>query len=142
MRIEPYLFFNGRCDEALQFYTQALGAKVTLLMRFKDAPEQEGMPQVDPDKVMHANLQIGGSQVMASDGMCSGTQAFNGFNLSISTHSLEQAEQVFAALAEGGQVGMPLQKTFWASAFGMLTDRFGVGWMVNCEAADPGTSLP
>lgn len=141
MRIEPYLFFNGRCDEALQFYTQALDAKVILLMRFKDAPEQGGGPQMDPEKVMHACVQIGGSQVMASDG-CAGVQTFNGFSLSISTNSLEQAERVFAALAEGGQVSMPMQKTFWASAFGMLTDRFGVGWMVNCEAADPGTTLP
>ncbi|MGH8354319.1 MAG: VOC family protein [Pseudomonas sp.] len=133
MRIEPYLFFNGRCEEALAFYQTALGANVDFMMRFKDAPEDErGAPEWQ-DKVMHACLRLGDSQLMASDGMGPQVTPFSGFSLSIGADSVEQAERLFAALAEGGQVSMPLQQTFWAQAFGMLTDRFGVAWMINSE---------
>jgi len=133
MMIEPYLFFEGNCEEALAFYHQALGAEVTMMMRYKDSPEPHppGMlPAGCEDKIMHANLRIGESVVMASDGMCSGVAAFQGFSLSISASSEAEAKTIFAALAEGGEVRMPLGKTFFSPCFGMLKDRFGVGWMV------------
>ncbi len=131
--IEPYLFFEGRCEEALAFYRQALDAEVTMLMRYKDSPEPHppGMlPAGSEDKIMHANVRIGESVVMVSDGMCSGQAAFQGFSLSISAASEAEAKTLFAALAEGGEVRMPLGKTFFSPCFGMLKDRFGLGWMV------------
>jgi PhnB protein len=134
MQVEPYLFFNGRCEEALEFYRSALGAKVTALMRYKDSPDpiEPGMiPPGSENKVMHANLSIGEAQIMASDGNCSGQPAFQGFSLTITVADAAEADRVFAALAEGGQVQMPLTRTFWSPRFGMLADRFGVGWMVN-----------
>lgn len=132
MQVEPYLVFNGRSEEALQFYCQALGARIEFLMRFKEAPSQEGCEGVNPEGVMHSNLRIGDSQIMASDGMSTDKAAFQGISLALAVESPEQAERFFGALAEGGQVSMPLQKTFWAKSFGMLVDRFGVSWMINC----------
>ena len=132
MKVEPYLFFSGCCEEALNFYVRALGAEVTVLMRCKEAPEPMPVPPDWGDKVMHASLRIGDSTLMASDG-CPGGAPFGGFSLSLAAPTPEQAEAWFAALGEGGKVDMPLQQTFWARAFGMLTDRFGVSWMVNCE---------
>lgn len=137
MKIEPYLFFDGRCDEAIEFYQKAAGAQVEMLMRFKDAPVKMPEGSVPPggeNKVMHASLMLGGSRVMASDGHCSGKPAFQGFSLSISVASEAEADRVFAALADGGQVTMPLGKTFWSPRFGMLADKFGVGWMIGVEA--------
>ncbi len=134
MTLEPYLFFNGRCEEAIAFYRRALGAEVQMLMRFRDSPEPSPPGMVPPgsqDKVMHASLAIGDTVLMLSDGNCSGQPAFQGFSLSIAAADAAQAERLFNALAEGGAVQMPLGKTFWSPAFGMLTDRFGVGWMVN-----------
>ena len=139
--IQPYLFFDGKCEEALNFYTKALGAKVEMLMRFKDAPPGEGCPggtTPPADKVMHASFRIGDSVLMASDGMCEGKMAFQGFALSISLPSEEEAKKVFAALADGGQVQMPLGKTFYSPCFGMVADRFGMGWMVIVPAPMPG----
>lgn len=133
MKVEPYLFFGGRCEEALGFYVRALGAEVTVLMRCKEAPEPMGLPPGWEDKVMHANLRIGDSTLMASDGMGAPATPFSGFALALAAPSVEQAEAWFAALAEGGTVDMPLQQTFWARTFGMLTDRFGVSWMLSCE---------
>jgi len=133
MQIQPYLFFDGRCEEAIEFYRQALGAEVTMLMRFKDSPEppQAGMtPPGSDEKVMHASLRIGDATVMASDGRCLGQPNFQGFALSITASDDAQAERLFAALGEGGQVQMPMSKTFFSSRFGMVADRFGVGWMV------------
>lgn len=133
MQIQPYLFFDGRCEEAIEFYRQALGAEVTMLMRFKDSPEppQPGMmPPGSDEKVMHASLRIGDATVMASDGRCLGQPNFQGFALSITAPDDAQAERLFAALGEGGQVQMPMSKTFFSSRFGMVADRFGVGWMV------------
>lgn len=133
MHIEPYLFFNGRCEEAIDFYKKALGAEVIMLMRFKESPEppQPGMvPPGSEDKIMHASLRIGDNTVMASDGRCSGQTDFQGFCLSLTVENEAEADRKFAALAEGGQVQMPLGKTFWSPRFGMLADRFGVGWMV------------
>ena len=133
MQIQPYLFFDGRCEEAIEFYRQALGAEVTMLMRVKDSPEppQPGMmPPGSDEKVMHASLRIGDATVMASDGRCLGQANFQGFALSITAPDDAQAERLFAALGEGGQVQMPMSKTFFSSRFGMVADRFGVGWMV------------
>ena len=130
--IQPYLFFGGRCEEAIEFYQKALGAEVRMMMRFKDAPEkQPDMPECFEEKVMHASLQIGDTILMASDGRCEGAQTFEGFSISITVSDETEAERIFAALAEGGLVTMPLEKTFWAPKFGMLQDRFGVGWMVS-----------
>jgi len=136
MSIEPYLFFNGRCEEAIDFYKKALGAEVAMLMRFKDMPEphQPGMiPPGAENKIMHAKLTIGGAVVMASDGRCTGKTDFQGSALSIEPASTAEAEKKFKALADGGQVQMPLAKTFWAKLFGMVADRFGVLWMIAVE---------
>jgi PhnB protein len=133
MKIDPYLFFDGRCEEAIEFYQQALGAKVEFLMRNSESPEPppEGtLPPGSEDKIMHASLHIGGALVMMSDGLCGGDAGFNGFSLSLDCPDADAAREAFAALAEGGQVSMPLGKTFWAPLFGMVTDRFGVSWMV------------
>jgi PhnB protein len=131
--VQPYLFFGGRCEEAIEFYRKALGAEVVRLARFKEAPEpQPGLPECFEEKVMHATLRIGETMVMASDGRCEGEPNFEGFSLSITVPDEPEAERVFAALSEdGGLVTMPLEKTFWAPKFGMLQDRFGVGWMVS-----------
>jgi PhnB protein len=136
MHIEPYLFFDGRCEEAIEFYRQSVGAEVTMLMRFKDSPEpvdQKMCPGASPDKVMHASLKIGESTLMCSDGQCQGKPSFQGFSLSIIAKDAAEAERLFSALGKGGQVQMPLAKTFWSPAFGMLADRFGVSWMVVAE---------
>ena len=133
MHIEPYLFFEGRCAEAVEFYREALGAEVTMLMRYKDSPEPAPPGKLPPgseDKVMHASLRIGDTTVMASDGLCQGPPRFQGFSLSITVPDETRADKIFAALADRGQVQMPLGKTFWSPRFGMLTDRFGVGWMI------------
>src|SRR5438067_10105898 len=131
--VQPYLFFGGRCEEALEFYRNALGAEVEMLSRFKDAP-QPGMAQPGmEDKVMHASFRIGETILMASDGRCEGKTSFEGFSLSIVVPDEKKAESVFNALADGGKVTMPLEKTFWAPKFGMLEDRFGVRWMVSVQ---------
>jgi PhnB protein len=133
MKIDPYLFFDGRCEEAIEFYKKALGAKVEFLMRYAESPEPppDGMlPPGSEQKIMHASLHIGGALVMMSDGMCSGESSFKGFSLSLDCPDADTAREAFAALTDGGQVTMPLGKTFWAPLFGMVTDRFGVGWMV------------
>jgi len=130
--VQPYLSFGGRCEEALEFYGRAVGAEVQMLMRFKENPEpQPETPECFEEKVMHARFRIGASTLMASDGMCDGKANFEGFSLSITVPDEAEAERVFAALAEGGLVTMPLEKTFWASKFGMLQDQFGLGWMVS-----------
>jgi len=134
MRVETYLFFNGRCEEAIEFYKKILGAEVTMLVRFKDSPEppQPGMvPPGSENKIMHASFCIGDTTLMASDGHCTGQTNFQGFSESLTVANEAEADGKFAALAEGGQVQMPLTKTFWSPRFGMVTDRFGVGWMVS-----------
>jgi PhnB protein len=126
--IQPYLFFDGRCDEALEFYRKTLGAEVGMLMRFKDSPEPCG--DAAPDKVMHASFRVGQTTILASDGRCSGKPTFEGFALSLTVPNAGEAESLFNALADGGQVQMPLTKTFFSPRFGMVADRFGVSWMV------------
>jgi PhnB protein len=130
MQVQPYLFFDGRCDEALEFYKKAVGADVTMLMRFRDAPDQSMVAPGSKDKVMHAQLKIGDAAVLASDGRCLGKPNFQGFSLAVSAKSEAEAEKIFTALADGGQVTMPMVKTFFSPRFGMLSDKFGVGWMV------------
>ena len=133
MSIEPYLFFEGRCEEAIAFYRHALGAEVTMLMRNSESPEPPppGMlPAGSENKIIHAALNIGGAVLMASDGMCSGKPQFNGVNLSLSVANEADAKAKFTALADKGQVGMPLGKTFFSPCFGMVTDQFGVSWMI------------
>lgn len=132
MNIQPYLFFEGRAEEAIAFYRSALGAEVIMLVRYKDSPEPPGMPLPagSEEKVMHASLQIGGAIVMLSDGMCSGKQNFSGFSLSIDATDEAEAKRVFGGLSDGGQVQMPLGPTFFASTFGMVQDKFGLAWMV------------
>lgn len=133
MQIEPYLFFEGRCEEAVEFYRRALGAEIGALMRYKESPEphQPGtLPPGSENKVMHALIKIGDTKVMVSDGRCSGKPAFQGFALTITAPDVAQADRMFAALADGGQVQMALAKTFFAPRFGMVSDRFGVLWMI------------
>jgi PhnB protein len=130
MQVQPYLFFDGRCEEAIAFYQRALGAEVTMLMRFKESPDQSMVMPGTGDKVMHAALRIGEATVLASDGRCTGKPNFSGFGLSLTVADDAAADRLFAALGDGGQVQMPLAKTFFSSRFGMVADRFGVGWMV------------
>lgn len=133
MQLQPYLFFDGRCEEALEFYKKALSAEVTMLMRIKESPEPQPAGVVPPGcghKVLHSNVRIGDVEFMASDGHCKGNPKFQGFSLSLILPDQAQADRAFAALAEHGKVDMPLAKTFWSPRFGMLTDRFGVQWMI------------
>ena len=130
MQIQPYLFFDGRCDEAIEFYSNELGAEVTACLRFKDNPEPAMNPPGAGEKVMHASLRIGDTTVLASDGNCLGKPNFQGFALSLTAPNDAEAGRLFTALADGGQVQVPLAKTFFSSRFGMVADRFGVPWMV------------
>lgn len=130
MSIEPYLFFNGRCEEALRFYKKALGAKVGMIMRYKDSPEQAGVTPALAELVMHSAFTIDGASVMASDGHGKGKLEFKGISLSLSCADARAAGRRFKALAEGGNVIQPLEETFFAKRFGMVSDRFGVTWML------------
>jgi PhnB protein len=131
MLVQPYLSFEGRAEEAIEFYKKAVGAKVDFLMRNKESPEQPpGMPPNSGDKIMHSSMTIGDSVVMATDGMMSGKPSFNGISLTITADSDADAKKYFGNLSQGGEVTMPLNKTFFASSFGMLKDKFGVHWMV------------
>ena len=134
--IQPYLMFGGRCEEALEFYRTALGAQIDMLMRFSESPDPTPPGMLPPgfeNKVMHASFRIGDNILMASDG-CEEGQQFKGFSLSISVVTEAEADRFFTALSDGGQIQMPLAKTFWSPRFGMLTDRFGISWMVNVVA--------
>jgi PhnB protein len=130
MQVEPYLFFDGKCDEALEFYKKAVGAKQTMLMRFKDAPDKSMLTPGTENKVMHAQVEIGDAKVLMSDGRCQGKTNFQGFGLAISAKTEAEADTMFAALGDGGQVMAPMSKTFFSPRFGMVTDKFGVLWMV------------
>lgn len=142
MQVQPYLFFEGRCEEAIELYKSALGAEVVQLMRYKDSPEPSdpekcqdmNMPPGSEDKVMHSSFRIGDTVVMASDGMCSGNPSFQGISLSLTVPDVATAERFFAALGDGGQVQMPLTPTFFSPGFGMVADRFGVSWMIMATA--------
>ncbi len=132
--VQPYLFFNGSCEQAVEFYRKSIGAEVEMMMRYKESPEPPPPGMVPPgfeNKIMHTSFRVGETTLMASDG-CSAEKAnFQGFSLSLSLANEAEADRVFAALADGGQVRMPLTKTFWSPRFGMVEDRFGVGWMIS-----------
>ena len=130
MQVQPYVFFEGRCEEAIAFYRGALGAEVTMLMRFKESPDPGMVAPGTEDKVMHASFRIGDTTVLASDGRCQGAPSFQGFALSLTVPNEAEAERLFGALGDGGQVQMPMTKTFFSPRFGMVGDRFGVSWMV------------
>jgi len=138
MQVQPYLFFEGRCEEAADYYRRTLGAEVTMLMRFKEAPPQPSgdcaVPPEAAEKVMHMSLRIGETTILASDGRCQGKPSFQGFALSLTVANAAEAERLFNALGDGGQVQMPLGKTFFSPSFGMVADRFGVSWMVYVAA--------
>ncbi|MGH7951365.1 MAG: VOC family protein [Limisphaerales bacterium] len=130
--VQPYVFFDGKCEEAIEFYKKALGAEVVMLMRFKDSPEPPppGCAPADSNKVMHVQFQIGETVIMGSDGRATGNPKFEGFALSLTVKTEAEADKAFNALASGGKVEMPLAKTFFSARFGMVVDKFGVFWMV------------
>jgi PhnB protein len=133
MQIEPYLFFDGRCEEAIEFYRRVAGAQVEMMMRYGQSPEKTDPSMLPPgseNKIMHASLRIGNSRVLASDGHCANQAKFQGFALALTVADESAAEKSFAALSEGGKVQMPLTKTFFSPKFGMLLDRFGMSWMI------------
>lgn len=137
MLVQPYLSFDGRCEEALDFYRATLGAEIVVLMRFSDSPVPPPPGMVPPgteNKIMHATFRIGESTLLASDGECTGKPVFQGISLAIETPNIAEAERVFAALSDGGRVNMPLAETFFSSRFGMVADRFGVPWMITVAA--------
>ena len=137
MHVAPYLNFQGRCQEALDFYRETVGAEVTMLMHFKDAPEPPPPGALPPgygEKVMHSNVVIGNTRFMATDGGCSAAEGFRGFSMALSVRDDAEAKRCFDALGQGGKVQMPLAKTFFSSSFGLLEDKFGVSWMVVVEA--------
>ena len=130
MQVQPYLFFDGRCGEALAFYRRALGAEIIMQMPYSDNPSPEMNPPGSADNIMHAALRVGDTVVLASDGRCQGKPHFDGFALSLTVADEAEADRVFNALADGGEVRMPPGKTFFSPRFGMVADRFGVAWMV------------
>jgi PhnB protein len=137
MLMQPYVFFDGRCEEAIDFYKNAIGAKTEMLMRWKDCPDKSAVTPQNADKVMHACLQVGDMKLLASDGRCEGKPDFKGFALTLSAKTEAEVDKLFGALSNGGQVQMPLTKTFFSPKFGMCADKFGVGWMVMVESAPP-----
>jgi PhnB protein len=139
MVVQPYLYFHGRCEEALAFYEQALGAQVTFKMRHSEAPAEYAAQGEAGQRIMHASFKVGQTTLMATDGMPGDNTppVYAGFSISISLDSMDKGEKIFDALAQGGEVRMPWQSTFWAKGFGMVTDKFGVPWMVNVENKEP-----
>lgn len=136
MNIQPYLFFSGRCEEAIEFYRTAIGAEVEMVMRFNESPEPLPPGVLQPGfetKVMHASFRVGDAMILCSDG-CDDKTTFSGFSLALLVPTIGDADRVFATLADSGSVTMPLTKTFWSPKYGMLTDKFGVGWMVMVPA--------
>src|SRR5215472_3532533 len=132
--VQPYLFFNGNCEEAVEFYRKALGAEIQMTMRYKESPEPPPPGRVPPgyeNKIMHTSFRVGQTTIMASDGCSEEKSKFEGFSLALSVATEAEADRAFAALSAGGKVEMPLTKTFWSPRFGMLEDRFGIGWMVS-----------
>jgi PhnB protein len=134
MALQPYLSFDGKCEEALAFYREALGAEVAMMLRWKDSPDPAMGQPGNEDKIMHAAFRVGDAPIFASDGRCQGQPHFAGFALALTARDEAEAQRLFGALAAGGQVQMPLAKTFFSPSFGMVADRFGVPWMVYVEA--------
>ena len=138
MQVQPYLNFNGRTEEAIDFYCQAIGAEKLFMMRFRESPDKSMIQPGTEDKVMHATFRVGSTDLMASDGACDESKAsnFEGISLSLRVTTAEKADELFAALSEGGKVQMPLTETFFAPRFGMVADRFGVSWLIVLQAED------
>ena len=136
MQVNPYLDFNGRCEEAVEYYRRALGAEVMPgIHRFKDSPDQQMVKPATENKVMHMSFRLGDLTILCSDGECGGQPSLQGFSLAVNLRDENEAKRIFNALSDGGQIKMPLTKTFFSPAFGMLTDRFGVGWMIHVAPA-------
>jgi PhnB protein len=144
MQVQTYLIFNGRCEEAIEFYKKTLGAKVEMMMRFSEHPQPQqsasdasgcGGMMTDPNKIMHSCIRIGDTAIMASDGMMDGPVEFKGFSLTLNAKDKAEAARLFAALSDGGQVHQPIIETFFSPAFGIVADKFGMGWMVVVEQA-------
>jgi PhnB protein len=138
--VQPYLFFNGRCQEAVEFYRKALGAEVEMSMRYKESPEPPKPGMIPPgfeNKIMHTSFRIGQTTIMASDGSSGDKANFDGFSLALSVQTEAEADRAFSALSEGGHIKMPIGKTFWSPRFGMVEDKFGVGWMVSVPGQPP-----
>ena len=138
MKVQTYLFFEGRSEEALEYYRRTLAAQIGTVMRFRDNPDDPNHTMFPPgaaDMIMHAEMTIGGTTIFLSDGRCSGNTAFGGMSLTLVVETTDEAESLFRALAEAGQVRMPIQKTFFSPAFGMVTDTFGLGWMIYTASA-------
>jgi PhnB protein len=138
--VQSYLVFNGRCEEAVAFYRKAIGAEVEVMMRFKDSPEPHPSDRLPPgfeNKIMHTSFRVGRTTLMASDGCSAGKTSFEGFSLCLTVNSETEADQVFAALSDGGKATMPLARTFWSPRFGMVKDRFGLNWMIIVPHANP-----
>jgi PhnB protein len=133
MTVSPYLYFDGNCEEAVQFYAACTGGRVKAMLRFAGTPAEAHVPPEQRDKIMHARVAINGTWLMASDA-ASGFKPPQGFSVAIQLSDPAEAERVFHALAEGGRVSMPIQQTFWAARFGSLVDRYGVSWVVNCDS--------
>jgi PhnB protein len=136
MQINPYLFFKGQCEEAFKFYAQCLGGKIEAMMSHAGTPAETQVPPEWRDKILHARLTVGDNILMGSDAPPGRQQGTGGFSVSIMIDAPATAERIFHALAENGKVNMPIQKTFWAERFGMLVDRFGIPWMINCPGQD------
>jgi PhnB protein len=134
MTIETYLLFNGNCKEAFEFYASVLGGKITAMLPHAGSPAETSVPEDWREKILHARLEIQGQALMASDAPPQYAQRMQGFHISLNTTTAGEAERIYTALSEGGKISMPLGKTFWSPCFGMLTDRFGTPWMINCEA--------
>ncbi|MBX3176730.1 MAG: VOC family protein [Candidatus Hydrogenedentes bacterium] len=140
MKVEPYLFLDGRCEEALDFYRETLGAKIGMMMRFKEMPEPHEPGMIPPgaeEKIMHADFHIGDSLIMVSDGRCDGGTRQDGFSLAITVPTVEEADRLFNALAASGTVQMPIAETFFSPRFGMVRDKFGVSWMILADGPAP-----
>ena len=133
MQLNPYLLFDGRCEEAFAFYEKVLGGKIKAMMTYEGSPAADNVAPEWRKKIMHATLEVGGEPLMGSDASPTHYAEPKGFSVSLSPNKVADAERIFNALADGGKVVMPLQQTFWAARFGMLTDRYGIPWMINCE---------
>ena len=133
MQLNPYLSFNGKCEEAFKYYEKVLGGKVAMMMKYEGSPMADQTPREWRDKVMHARLIVGDEVLMGSDAPPDRYEPMKGITVTLGVDEPSDAERIFGALAEGGTVQMPIQQTFWAARFGMLTDRFGTPWMINCE---------
>ncbi len=133
MQLNPYLVFDGRCEEAFKFYEEVLGGRITAMMTYEDSPAAEHVAPEWRKKIMHATLEVGGAPLMASDPSPKYYQQPQGISVSLNLHKVEDADRIFQALAENGEVMMPLEQTFWAARFGMVRDQFGIPWMINCE---------